>query len=141
MKDHPIFTFCVQNPENWTAFDAAGVIHGTDAVSIELYEKDRPGVLAQSYHRIIFWDSNVAPRNITRHYQGFVSPQGPGIFLIKEYLMQGATSSGTMGISSNGTVRHIKKPYLTTAGDKEAVSIWIEKMLDTVSSYLGWSIG
>lgn len=140
IKDHPIFTFYVQTPENWTAFDAAGVINGTDTANIELYDKDGSGVLAQGYHRMIFWDSNVASDNITRYYQGSVSPQGPGLFLIKGYLTHGATSSGRMGISSNGTVGYIEKPYLTTTGDKEAASIWIEKMLKTISSYPGWSL-
>lgn len=45
-----------------------------------------------------------------------------------------------MGFSSNGTVGYIKKPYLITTGDKEAASIWIGKMLDTIASYPGWSL-
>ncbi|KAF3760896.1 hypothetical protein M406DRAFT_334518 [Cryphonectria parasitica EP155] len=140
IKDHPIFTFYVQTPDNWTAFNVTTVVDGTDTADIDLYETAGSGVLAQGYHRMVFWTSNVASDNITRYYQGSVSPQGPGLFLIKGYLTHGATSSGTMGISANGDVTYTQKPYLRDDGDKEGATMFIEEMLESMSSYEGWEM-
>lgn len=141
IKDHPIFTFYVQTSGNWTAYNKTGVIDGTDTTAIDLYEQQGSGVLAQGYHRMLFWTSNVATAdNATRYYQGSVSPQGPGLFLIKGYLTHGATSSGKMGISADGTVAYTQEPYLQTDGDVEGATMFIEEMLDSMSSYEDWTL-
>lgn len=138
IKDHPIFTFYVQTPGNWTSFNTTSVVSGIDTANIDLYEQEGSGVLAQGYHRMIFWTSNVASDNVTRYYQGSVSPQGRGLFLIKGYLTHGATSSGKMGINSDGTVGYTQVPYLQTAGDQEGATMFVDEMLESMSSYEGW---
>ncbi|PSR90311.1 hypothetical protein BD289DRAFT_460224 [Coniella lustricola] len=140
IKDHPIFTFYVQTPDNWTSYNVSTTVDGSDVDDINLYEQEGSGVLSQGYHRMIFWTSNVASDNITRYYQGSVSPQGQGLFLIKGYLTHGATSSGTMGISANGDVDYVQKPYLRDAGDQEGATLFVEEMLEGMSSYNGWEL-
>lgn len=140
IKDHPIFSFYVQTPDNWTAFNTTPVVDGTDTANIDLYEQEGSGVLSQGYHRMIFWTSNVASDNITRYYQGSVSPQGEGLFLIKAYLTHGATSTGKIGISSDGTIGFTEMPYLRDAGDMEGATMFVEEMLESMSSYDGWEL-
>lgn len=140
VKDHPIFVFYIQTTGNWTAFNSTPVIDGTDTTDIDLYEQEGSGVLAQGYHRMVFWDSNVASDNATRYYQGSVSAQGEGLVLIKGYLTHGATSSGKMGITSNGSVGYTDLPYLRTAADQEGATMFIEGLLESFSSYPGWSM-
>lgn len=140
IKDHPIFSFYVQTSANWTAFNTSGVVDGTDTASIDLYEQGS-GVLAQGYHRMIFWTSNVATSdNVTRYYQGSVSPQGKGLFLIKGYLTHGATSTGKMGISADGSVAYTQQPYLQTDGDMEGATMFVEEILNGMGSYEDWEL-
>lgn len=140
IKDHPIFSFYVQTPENWTSFNNTPVVTGTDTTDIDLYEQEGSGVLSQGYHRMILWTSNLASDNITRYYQGSVSPQGEGLFLIKGYLTHGATSTGKIGIKSDGTIGYTEMPYLRDAGDKEGATMFVEEMLESISSYDGWEL-
>lgn len=142
IKDHPIFTFYVQTSGNWTSYNTSAVVDGTDTTTIDLYEQQGSGVLAQGYHRMIFWTSNVATNsdNGTRYYQGSVSPQGEGLFLIKGYLTHGATSSGKMGISADGSVAYTQMPYLQTAGDEEGATMFIEEFLSGMGSYEDWTL-
>lgn len=138
IKDHPIFVFYVQTPDNWTLYNNTRVVYGEDTAAIDKYEQAGSGVLSQGYHRMIFWTSNVASDSVTRYYQGSVSPQAEGLFLIKGYLTHGATSSGKMGISPNGTVGYTQSPYLQTEHDTEAATMFIDELLDAVNSYNGW---
>lgn len=135
IKDHPIFNIYVQTPDNWTSFNTSTVVDGTNLLDIDLYTQLGSGVLSQGYHRMIFWTSNVASDNVTRYYQGSVSPQGQGLFLIKAYLTHGATSSGKMGIQANGTVGFTQMPYLQTQGDQDGARMFVEELLESVSSY------
>lgn len=140
IKDHPIFTFYVQTPDNWTSYNVSTTVDGSDVSNIDLYERDGSGVLAQGYHRMLFWTSNVASDSITRYYQGSVSPQGEGLFLIKGYLTHGATSTGKMGIKADGTVGYTQMPYLQTDGDVEGATAFVQEMLDSMSSYGNWEL-
>lgn len=139
IKDHPIFSIYVQTPDDWTSFNTSTVVDGTNLEDIDLYQEQGSGVLAQGYHRMIFWTSNVASDNVTRYYQGSVSPQGQGLFLIKAYLTHGATSTGKMGIQANGTVGFTQMPYLQTQGDQDGARMFVEELLESVSSY-GWEL-
>lgn len=143
IKDHPIFSWYVQTSEgnNWTAFNTTGVVNGTDTASIAQYEQQRSGVLAQGYHRLVFWTSNIATSdNVTRYYQGSVSPQGAGLFLVKGYLTHGATSSGAMGIRADGSVAYTQAPYLQTEGDREGAALFVEELLGDMASHEGWAL-
>ncbi|KAG6358979.1 hypothetical protein INS49_012499 [Diaporthe citri] len=139
IKDHPIFSIYVQTPDNWTSFNTSTVVDGTNLDDIELYTEQGSGVLSQDYHRMIFWTSNVASDNITRYYQGSVSPQVQGLVLIKAYLTHGATSSGQMGILANGTVGYTQMPYLQTQGDQDGARTFVEELLESVTSH-GWEL-
>ncbi|KAI3399600.1 hypothetical protein diail_6239 [Diaporthe ilicicola] len=139
IKDHPIFSIYVQTSDDWTLFNTSTVVEGSNLDDIDLYTEQGSGVLSQGYHRMIFWTSNVASDNITRYYQGSVSPQGPGLFLINAYLTHGATSTGTMGIQANGTVGYTQMPYLQTRGDQDGAKMFVEELLESVTSY-GWEL-
>lgn len=143
IKDHPVFSVYVQtgSSNNWTAFNTSAVVAGVDTASIALYEQHGSGPLAQGYHRLIFWTSLVAAAdNGTRYFQGSVSPQGEGLFLIKAYLTHGATSQGRMGITADGTVQYTQAPYLRTAGDVEAATAFVEDLVGGLASYEDWTL-
>ncbi|KAL1852754.1 hypothetical protein Daus18300_012085 [Diaporthe australafricana] len=139
IKDHPIFSIHVQTPDDWTSFNTSTVVEGSNLDDIDLYTEQGSGVLSQGYHRMIFWTSNVASDNVTRYFQGSVSPQGPGLFLIKAYLTHGATSSGKMGIQANGTVGYTQWPYMQTQGDQDGAKMFVDELLESVTSY-GWEL-
>jgi cellobiose dehydrogenase (acceptor) len=142
LKDHPIFTLTIQtNETDFTLFDPEGTWNGKDASDIDLYEQSGSGILSQGYHRLTFWSSNVASDNVTRYFQGSTSPTSTtGQFAIKLYLTHGATSSGSLAITANGTAVYKQLPYLNAAPDREAVAMFLEQFVDTVSSYPGWEM-
>lgn len=142
LRDHPIFTLTIQtNETDFTLFDPTATWNGTDTSNIDLYEQTGSGVLSQGYHRMTFWSSNVASDNVTRFFQGSTSPTSTaGRFAIKLYLTHGATSSGSIAITSNGTAVYKELPYMNTAADREAATMFIEQFVDSLSSYPGWEM-
>lgn len=81
----------------------------------------------------------LSPQPVLLSPPASVSPQGPGLFLIKAYLTHGATSSGKMGIQANGTIGYTRMPYLQTQGNQDGAKMFVDELLESVTSY-GWEL-
>jgi len=86
------------------------------------------GPLVQSGQPLNFWTS-LNTTNGTRYFQGTCSSASTGTVRIKLYLTHGATSSGVLGINSQGSTFYETKPWLTTDADKAAVNTMINDIL------------
>ncbi|ETS76469.1 hypothetical protein PFICI_11856 [Pestalotiopsis fici W106-1] len=133
LMDHPIFAIQVQTNGTFGMADFDAILNGTDA-SVEPYETINSGLLTEGKHRAIFFTSNVGADNITRYYQGSCAPTGEGIFTITSYMTHGLTSSGSLGIDTNGNTIVTSNPYMQTAGDQQAAKMFIQSMVDAITA-------
>ncbi|KAK9416730.1 hypothetical protein SUNI508_09428 [Seiridium unicorne] len=133
LKDHPIFSIVVKTNGTWGLPDFSAILNDTDA-SVEPYESQGSGLLTQGKHRAIFFTSNVASDGVTRYYQGSCAPTGEGVFTITAYMTHGLTSTGVLGLDTEGNTLFEQSPYLQTAGDKEAAESFINQMVDAITA-------
>ncbi|KUJ09933.1 FAD/NAD(P)-binding domain-containing protein [Mollisia scopiformis] len=125
LRDHPIFTL------TFNATSINDTLVSTDFTSpsqtnIDLFAQGS-GPLAQSGQRFNFWTS-LNSTNGTRFFQGTCSSTADGSVRIKLYLTHGLTSTGVLGIDSNGATEFTTDPWMNTDADKAAVI----SMIDTI---------
>ncbi|KAL3487847.1 FAD/NAD(P)-binding domain-containing protein [Aspergillus germanicus] len=135
LMDHPIFSIVIKT-ENGTfnTLDAAAILNGTATRDIAAYEQDNDGVLTQGKHRLVFFTSNVASDGLTRFYQGSCTPTAEGVVTITAYMTHGLTSTGELGLDADQRTTISKSPYLQTAGDREAATVFIQSMVDAITA-------
>lgn len=134
LKDHPIFSIVVKTNGTFNLLDGPAILNGSAVDEITPYEDHGSGVLTEGKHRLIFFTSNVASDNITRYYQGSCAPTDEGTVTITAYMTHGLTSSGILGLAVNQSSVIEKSPYLQTAGDREAVTMFIQDRVNDITA-------
>ncbi|CAG7559777.1 unnamed protein product [Fusarium equiseti] len=131
LKDHPIFTVKVKTKMAMPALPDTAITEPSQE-NIDLYAQGN-GLLAQSGQRFIFWDSVMGDDGVERYVQGTCAPAGDDTLKLKVYLTHGATSSGSLEVTSSGATKMIGEPYLKDAADKKAVKTFMQKLIDMTS--------
>ena len=131
LKDHPIFTVKVKTKMAIPALPDTAVTEPSQE-DIDLYAQGN-GLLSQSGQRFIFWDSVMGDDGVERYVQGTCAPAGDDTLKLKVYLTHGATSSGSLEVTSSGATKMIGEPYLKDAADKKAVKTFMQKLIDMTS--------
>lgn len=126
LRDHPIFTLTFNTTSNATSMLSAAFT-SPNVTDVDLFAKGS-GPLAQSGQRLNFWTS-LNTTNGTRFFQGTCNSPAAGQVRIKLYLTHGATSSGVLGITSDGATEFTTDPLMNTDADKTAVVTFIDSLL------------
>ncbi|TVY58442.1 Cellobiose dehydrogenase [Lachnellula cervina] len=126
LRDHPIFTLTFNTTANATSMLSTDFL-SPNTTDIDLFAKGS-GPLAQSGQRLNFWTS-MNTTNGTRFFQGTCNSPAAGQVRIKLYLTHGATSSGVLGITSDGATEFTTSPWMNTDADKTAVITLIDSLL------------
>ncbi|TVY17652.1 Cellobiose dehydrogenase [Lachnellula arida] len=126
LRDHPIFTLTFNTTANATSMLSTDFLNPS-TTDIDLFAKGS-GALAQSGQRLNFWTS-LNTTNGTRFFQGTCNSPAAGQVRIKLYLTHGATSSGVLGITSDGATEFTTNPWMNTDADKTAVITLIDSLL------------
>ncbi|KAE8153501.1 hypothetical protein BDV25DRAFT_168744 [Aspergillus avenaceus] len=130
VKDHPIFSINVNTTGSYAPLDYDSILDGSDS-DIELY-RNGSGPLTMGKHRMIFFTSN-SVNGHTRFYQGSCAPAGQGVVSITAYMTHGLSSSGVLGLDEKGNTVFEKSPYLQTADDVTAATMFIDEMVDAIT--------
>ncbi|KAF4454204.1 hypothetical protein F53441_3204 [Fusarium austroafricanum] len=131
LKDHPIFTVKMKTKQPMSALSATDFTKPSQT-NVDLFAQG-DGLLAQSGQRFIFWDTVKGSDGIERYVQGTCAAAGDNTVKVKVYLTHGATSSGSLTVTSSGATKLNGDPYLKTAGDKEAVKSFMNKLIQFAS--------
>lgn len=131
LRDHPIFTLTFNTTSNSTSMLSDNFLT-PNTTDIDLFAKGS-GPLAQSGQRLNFWTS-LNSTNGTRFFQGTCNSPAAGQVRIKLYLTHGATSSGVLGINSDGATEFTTDPLMNTDADKTAVITFIDSLLDAAKN-------
>ncbi|TVY38146.1 Cellobiose dehydrogenase [Lachnellula subtilissima] len=131
LRDHPIFTMTFNTTANATSLLSTDFL-SPNTSNIDLFAKGS-GPLAQSGQRLNFWTS-MNTTNGTRYFQGTCNSPAAGQVRIKLYLTHGATSSGVLGITSDGATEFTTNPWMNTDADKSAVITLIDSLLDAAKN-------
>lgn len=129
LKDHPILsmTVDVKSGGNFTVFDPTAPSDN----DIALYAQGA-GPLAEGMQRLNFWSSVEGSDGVTRYVQGTTSVSSSTAIKVKVYLTHGLTSEGRLGVTADGSTELITEPWLTTDGDKEAITSFINEFFGYV---------
>ncbi|KAG5797423.1 hypothetical protein H9Q69_003526 [Fusarium xylarioides] len=131
LKDHPIFTIKMKTKQPMSALTETDFTKPSQT-SIDLFAQG-DGLLAQSGQRFIFWDTVKGSDGVERYVQGTCAAAGDDAVKVKVYLTHGATSSGSLTVTSSGATKLVGEPYLKTAGNKEAVKSFMNKLISFAS--------
>jgi cellobiose dehydrogenase (acceptor) len=134
LKDHPIFTLTFNtksNGANSTSLLAADFTSPSQT-NIDLFAQGN-GPLVQSGQRLVFW-SSLETTNGTRYFQGTCNSPAAGQMRMKVYLTHGATSSGVLGITSQGATEFTTQPLMNTDEDKAAVVTFLDRIINAAKN-------
>lgn len=133
LRDHPILTmtFNVTSSYNTTSMLAADFT-SPNTTDIDLFAQGS-GPLAQSGQRLNFWTS-LNTTNGTQYFQGTCNSPAKGQVRIKLYLTHGLTSTGVLGITSEGATEFTVNPWLSTSADNTAATTMINYLLNAASN-------
>ncbi|KAL1613180.1 hypothetical protein SLS60_001412 [Paraconiothyrium brasiliense] len=129
LKDHAQAPLQFTTSANYTAYKYADIATDPVQTDVELY-KQGSGVLTQAAQRMHLWTSVNGTDGVERFLQGTVSSMKDGTVTVKTFLTHGATSTGELGITAGGNTVLNVKPWLTSAGDKEAFTGFIQWWMD-----------
>ncbi|KAF6795850.1 gmc oxidoreductase [Colletotrichum sojae] len=128
LKDHAIATITLKTTEPLVKLPSTAWTDPTEE-SVELFARGS-GLMAQSGQRLNFWTSvNTTVDGLTRYIQGTVRADANDTIGIKVYLTYGTTSTGVVGINSEGVTGMLRTPLLHTAGDVEALTTGVNMIL------------
>ncbi|KAI5859240.1 FAD/NAD(P)-binding domain-containing protein [Durotheca rogersii] len=89
------------------------------------------GVFVENDIRMeVFTDITPSLDNVTRYMQVQFYGKTTGQFNMEIFLTHGSTSRGELGITAEGATYHIKNPLMNTEGDREAISTFVEMLLE-----------
>ncbi|KAJ4350515.1 uncharacterized protein N0V89_009136 [Didymosphaeria variabile] len=132
IKDHVIFTLKFKTSE------ALSAVATTDLTSPNLTVVDQfakaSGVLAQSGQRLNFWTSVNTTSGSEMFIQGTCNGPANNTIQIKVYLTHGLTSVGSLGITADGATELTKEPWLQTDEDKEAITAFMDRLLEMTNA-------
>ncbi|KAJ4175723.1 hypothetical protein NW767_015690 [Fusarium falciforme] len=127
LMDHPIFTATFKTKQSLAALPSTEFTDPSQT-NIDLYAQGS-GLMAQSGRRLVFWSSVKSEADgIERYVQGTCNSPSNDTIKMKIYLTHGATSTGSLGMTSAGATKLISEPYLKTAGDKEAIITFLNQL-------------
>ena len=132
LKDHPIFTLTFNTTATNATSMLASAFTSPNTTDIDLFAK-ASGPLVQSGQRLNFWTS-LNTTNGTRYFQGTCNSPAAGTVRIKLYLTHGATSSGVLGITSEGATTFTTDPWMNTDADTAAVTTMIIGLLASANN-------
>ncbi|KAF2193911.1 hypothetical protein K469DRAFT_744689 [Zopfia rhizophila CBS 207.26] len=128
IKDHPIFTVKFSTNANMPALASTAFTSPNDT-AVELFAKGS-GILAQSGQRLNFWTAVDTSNGEKVYIQGTCNGPANNTISMKVYLTHGLTSVGSLGINADGATELTKEPWLTTDTDKEAATIFMNRLLE-----------
>ncbi|KIY48341.1 FAD/NAD(P)-binding domain-containing protein [Fistulina hepatica ATCC 64428] len=133
LMDHPIFTLTLN--ANFSAYDFATLdTDFANKTNTELYNTEGAGIIAQGGQRLNFWSRLNGTDGHIRYFQGTVGPTANDTFTIKVYLTHGLTSSGTLGIQSDGSTVFTVDPWMNTDADKAAAAEFIDELVGYIEA-------
>ncbi|KAK1999500.1 GMC oxidoreductase [Colletotrichum falcatum] len=131
LKDHPIFTV---NFQTKSTLDSLASTAFTDPSQTDVDEfAHGSGLLSQAGQRLNFWTSVEGSDGQKRYVQGTVNSPKNNTIRVKVYLTHGLTSVGALGIAADGSTKLTTEPYLTTSGDKEAITSFMSQLIQYAS--------
>lgn len=133
LMDHPIFTVSLNVKDGLPALPATAFTSPNETVATEFNTKSA-GLLAQSGQRVNIWDTVKSDDGATYYVQGTINAPSANTIRIKVYLTHGITTTGTLGITASGSTEITKQPYLTSAGDKSAITNFMTQLIEMVNS-------
>lgn len=116
IKDHPIIEMKFTTNSSFSTLAQAAFTDPSSA-NVDLFAQ-ADGVLTQAGQRFNFWTSVNSTDGATRYIQGTCYAPSNGTIEMKVYLTHGLTSSGVLGITSDGATEFSTEPYLNTDADK-----------------------
>ncbi|KAF1997296.1 hypothetical protein P154DRAFT_402702, partial [Amniculicola lignicola CBS 123094] len=128
IKDHPIFTLKFTTKTTLPAL-ASTQFTSPNQTSIDLFAKGS-GVLAQSGQRLNFWTAVNTTAGNQYFVQGTCNGPANNTIQMKVYLTHGITSTGSLGITADGSTELITKPWLRTDEDIEAITLFMDRLLE-----------
>jgi cellobiose dehydrogenase (acceptor) len=131
IKDHPIFTVKFKTSTNLTT-TAKSALTDPDQTTIDLFAKGS-GVLAQSGQRLNWWSSVTTSKGNKMFFQGTCNSPADNTIQMKVYLTHGAQSVGELGITAEGATEFITNPHMTSAEDKEAITMMMDRLIEMAS--------
>lgn len=133
LQDHPIFTVELTTKDSLYAEPKTAFTSPNSSVTTE-FNTLSSGLLAQPGQRLNFWTTTTANDSSTYYVQGTVNAPSTNTIKIKTYLTHGITSTGVLGITSQGATEITTTPYLQTASDKAAITNWMNKLISMVAA-------
>ncbi|KAF4456326.1 cellobiose dehydrogenase [Fusarium albosuccineum] len=131
LMDHPIFTVSLKTKQSLSALPSTDFTDPSQT-DVDLFAQGS-GLMAQSGQRLIFWTSVKSADGVERFVQGTCNAPSNDTIKMKVYLTHGATSTGSLGMTSAGATKFISEPYLKTDGDKEAITTFMKQVIGYAS--------
>ncbi|EFQ36273.1 GMC oxidoreductase [Colletotrichum graminicola] len=131
LKDHPIFTVNFQTKSTLNSL-ASTAFTSPSQTDVDEFAQGS-GLLAQAGQRLNFWTSVEGSDGQKRYVQGTVNSPKNDTIRVKVYLTHGLTSVGALGISADGSTKLTTEPYLTTKGDKDAITSFMNQLIKYAS--------
>jgi cellobiose dehydrogenase (acceptor) len=128
LQDHPIFTVTLKTKDSLAAINSTAFTSPSQT-DIDLFAKGS-GLLAQSGQRFVYWTSVKTADGSEHFYQGTCNAPSDNTLKVKLYMTHGASSTGSLGITSSGDTAIIDKPYLNTDNDREAALAAVQQLID-----------
>ncbi|ORX92935.1 hypothetical protein BCR34DRAFT_629431 [Clohesyomyces aquaticus] len=128
LRDHPIFTVKFSTKGPMPALSSTAFTSPNDT-TVELFAEGS-GILAQFGQRLTFWTTVETSDGNTVYVQGTCNGPSNNTVSMKIYLTHGLTSVGSLGITADGVTEYINRPWLTSDIDKEAATIFMDRLLD-----------
>ncbi|ROV90437.1 hypothetical protein VSDG_08480 [Cytospora chrysosperma] len=133
LMDHPIYSVKLNVKDGLEALSATDFTN-PNKTTIDLFNDQSAGLLAQSGQRINFWTKVQSDANSTYYVQGTVNAPADNTIRIKTYLTHGITSTGVLEMTASGATQITTQPYLNTAADKSALTNFMTRLLEMVNA-------
>ncbi|KUI58070.1 Cellobiose dehydrogenase [Cytospora mali] len=133
LMDHPIYTVKLTVKDGLTALSAADFTNPNET-TVNQFNDQSAGLLAQSGQRINFWTKVQSDSNSTYYVQGTVNAPANNTIRVKTYLTHGITSTGVLEMTAEGSTQVTTQPYLNTAADKSAITNFFNNLIQMVNS-------
>ena len=133
LMDHPIFTVSLKVKNGLTALPETAFTAPNGTVTTEFNTKSA-GLLAQGGQRINTWTTVESDDGATYYVQGTINAPSANTIKMKIYLTHGITTTGALGITASGATEITEQPYLTSTGDKSAITNFMNQLIEMVNS-------
>ncbi|KAI9147768.1 Cellobiose dehydrogenase [Paramyrothecium foliicola] len=132
LQDHAIFTATLKTKQPMAALPSTAFTE-PNQTDVDLFAQGS-GILAQSGQRLNYWSSVKLADGTEHFYQGTCNAPSNDTIKIKLYMTHGATSTGSLGITSSGNTVIVDQPYLNTDNDREAALAALQQIVDFAST-------